>query len=184
MDALELLRSQHAAIVRGLEAACSEEEPERQLQQLAHLLLGHMVIEEHLFYPRVAEVANDEQMLAEAYEQHMIARFALGRAMVGGAEARARLSVLKDLVLHHIQEEEQELFPRAKKLLSRAELMELGETMRVEFERVLTSDFDDVLESDGSLRLQAEPPPRRSPPPPDPSPRRRPTGPMRRSAAR
>lgn len=180
MDALELLRLQHAAIVRELESACTTDEPDLHLQQLAHLLLGHMVIEEHFFYPRVAELDKAEGGLGESYEQHMIARFALGRAMVGGADARARLSVLKDLVLHHIQEEERGLFVRAKRLMSAAELRELGEIMRAEFERVQTSDFDEVLESDGSLALKQVSP---APKPEGSSPRRK-QGTTRRAAAR
>ena len=113
MDALELLRSQHAAIARVLDSVGDSGDPDHLLQELAHLLLGHMVIEEHLFYPRIAELDKSEDGVGESYEEHMIARFALGRAMVGGADARARLSVLKDLVLHHIQEEERDLFVRS-----------------------------------------------------------------------
>ena len=181
MDALELLRSQHAAIARVLSSAGDSDDPDHLLQELAHLLLGHMVIEEHLFYPRIAELEKNQERLAESYEEHMIARFALGRAMVGGADARARLSVLKDLVLHHIQEEERDLFVRAKRLMSAAELRELGERMRTEFDRVQTSDFDEVLESDGSLALKHVPP---APQPEGSSPRRKHGGPARRVVAR
>ncbi|NUO54830.1 MAG: hypothetical protein HOV80_38810 [Polyangiaceae bacterium] len=181
MDALELLRSQHAAIARVLDSAGESGDPDHLLQELAHLLLGHMVIEEHFFYPRMAELEKSEDRLAESYEEHMIARFALGRAMVGGADARARLSVLKDLVLHHIQEEERDLFVRAKRLMSAAQLRELGERMQSEFERVQTSDFDEVLESDGSLALKHVP---QAPQAEGSSPRRKHGGPPRRAAAR
>jgi hemerythrin-like domain-containing protein len=44
-------------------------------------------------------------------------------------EFPAKAKVLKDLVEHHAEEEETEMFPRAKKLMDRAQLMELGQQL-------------------------------------------------------
>jgi hemerythrin-like domain-containing protein len=44
-------------------------------------------------------------------------------------ELKAKAKVLKDLVEHHAEEEETEMFPRARKLFSRAELLSLGDQL-------------------------------------------------------
>jgi hemerythrin-like domain-containing protein len=48
-------------------------------------------------------------------------------AKTGTPEFAARVKVLKDLVEHHIEEEEGEMFPRARKVLEREQLVDLGE---------------------------------------------------------
>jgi hemerythrin-like domain-containing protein len=44
-------------------------------------------------------------------------------------EFSGRVKVVKELLEHHIEEEEQEMFPEARKLLGKAELEELGAQM-------------------------------------------------------
>lgn len=44
-------------------------------------------------------------------------------------EFAAKAKVLKDLVEHHAEEEETEMFPRARKLMDRAQLVELGQQL-------------------------------------------------------
>lgn len=160
MDALELLRSQHELVMRELEAVARQGASLARSQRIAHLLLGHMVIEEHLFYPRLGLADSGDGAVQRCFEEHMITRFALGRAMVGAEEARARFGALRDVCQHHMmEEEERRLFPRARRILSAAELRELGSEMQIEFERVLHAELSDVLEPDGSLRLRENPAP-------------------------
>lgn len=46
-------------------------------------------------------------------------------------EFAGRVKVLKELLEHHIEEEEHDMFPQARKLLSKQQLQELGESMEV-----------------------------------------------------
>jgi hemerythrin-like domain-containing protein len=56
-------------------------------------------------------------------------------------EFAGRAKVLKDLIEHHAEEEEQEMFPRAKELLSEEELLELGSEMEERKEELLAEDI-------------------------------------------
>ncbi len=155
MDALDLLRSQHMLLRHELTVAVEDGTTQARMRRLAHLLLGHMVVEEHLFYPRLAAASRDEGLVARCAEEHMITRFALGRAMAGGPGAVARFGALRDVCIHHMEEEEQLLFPRARRIIVPVELSELGRAMADRFERAIGSEFGDVLEPDGSLELRA-----------------------------
>lgn len=157
MDALELLGSQHVRVANELEEAVRAGLSAERSRGLAHQLLGHMVIEEHLFYPRLGAAVDDDNLVARCFEEHMITRFALGRAMVADGDARARFGALRDVCLLHFEEEERSLFPRARLVLSPTELVSLGADMAGELDRLLVTDLSDILETDGSLRLR-EPP--------------------------
>ena len=44
-------------------------------------------------------------------------------------EFAAKAKVLKELIEHHADEEEKEMFPKARKLMARGELRELGQRL-------------------------------------------------------
>ena len=56
---------------------------------------------------------------------------------VSNEELKAKAKVLKELVEHHADEEEKEMFPRAKKVLSKEELRALGEQMQLRKETLM-----------------------------------------------
>ena len=95
----------------------------RLLQTLKKALLPHMAGEEKIVYKAVRKACrNDEQaeIILEGYEEHRHAQRALQRlerAAPDSAEWITRLKVLKELVEHHIDDEESELFDLAHDLL-------------------------------------------------------------------
>ena len=75
---------------------------------------------------------DDKKMYFEAKEEHHVVKLVLPEVKEGGMaveEFAAKCKVLKELVEHHADEEEKEMFPEARKALSRAELQELGDRM-------------------------------------------------------
>jgi hemerythrin superfamily protein len=141
MDAIALLKQDHQLVRRlldDLESTTARAAKKRRelLARIDANLKAHTTIEEEIFYPAFKEAgkkADDDKMYFEALEEHraageLVLPDLLGTD-VGSEKFSGRAKVLKELVEHHADEEEKEMFPRARKLLSKAELSELGERL-------------------------------------------------------
>ena len=139
-DAIALLKADHEK-VRGLlgqlegttDKAASKRE--RLLAAIEQELTTHTRIEEEIFYPAFRDAArkkDDAKLYYEALEEHHVVDLVLPEIKGTGVESEqfaAKAKVLKDLVEHHAEEEEKEMFPRARKLMARDELLRLGGEM-------------------------------------------------------
>jgi len=77
----------------------------------------HAALEEELVYPAIAEVLDDEDLVNEAREEHHVAKFLIKELRKMDAEDEGfstKFKVLGELVGHHIEEEEGEMFPQAQ----------------------------------------------------------------------
>ena len=143
MDPIQLLKRQHReveALFKKIEKARSAEPRRALLAELAANLKLHMAIEEEIFYSAVQQlpVKKAEDMTLEAYEEHAVVKLVL--AELPGVDPEddrfdAKMTVLSELIEHHVDEEEDEMFKTAKKL-GRAELNALGDRMAAEVEAV------------------------------------------------
>jgi hemerythrin-like domain-containing protein len=144
MKATDLLQQQHRtveALFAKIEAGESE-----ALKDLASALAAHMAIEHEFFYPEAQEV--DEDAILEAFEEHAIAETALKRALATDPEDEsfdARITVLKELISHHVEEEEGELFPQVEAEMESEDLEALGRQMEARFDEVLNKGYAAVL---------------------------------------
>ena len=141
MDAITLLKADHVEIrdlLGQLEASTTRAVKKRRqlVAEIAAKLKAHTTIEEEIFYPAfksAREKSDDDKMYFEALEDHRAAGDLVLPDLLGTDPASEQFSgrakVLKELVEHHAGEEEKEMFPRAKKLMDRAELNALGERM-------------------------------------------------------
>jgi|SRR5215471_11138648 len=140
-DAVALLKEDHEKMRDLLdeleEAAGKDGESAGQLvETIQNELKVHTTIEEEIFYPAFRDAANkkdDSKLYYEAVEEHHVVDMVLPELDADGGgspEFAAKAKVLKDLVEHHADEEEKEMFPRAKKLFEKEELMSLGERLR------------------------------------------------------
>ena len=141
MDAIALLKQDHKAVKALLtELADTTNRAQKTrtelLQKIATEIKAHATIEEEIFYPAfkaAGEKADDGKMFFEALEEHRAAGDLVLPDLLGtdvqSDQFGGRAKVLKELVEHHADEEEKEMFPRARRLLSKAELMELGQRM-------------------------------------------------------
>jgi hemerythrin-like domain-containing protein len=139
-DAISLLTQDHER-VRGLldeleqttDKAASKRE--QLLATIEQELKVHTKIEEDVFYPAFLDAArkiDDKKLYYEAVEEHHAVDLVLPEIKQTDpttVQFAAKAKVLKDLVEHHAGEEESEMFPRARKLLSREDLLRLGEQL-------------------------------------------------------
>jgi hemerythrin-like domain-containing protein len=143
MKATSLLESQHRkveALFKKLEGGRSD--AQTVLEELANSLAAHMAIEQEIFYPRIKQIESD--LVNESFEEHAIAELTLKRLLMTDPEEEAfaaRVTTLKELIEHHVEEEEQELFPKVEKELEEEELNQLGKSMKARFEEVYEGGF-------------------------------------------
>jgi hemerythrin superfamily protein len=143
MKATDLLKKQHKevkALFKKIENTENARERRRLMSEIATALEGHTVIEEEMFYPAVRglETQKAEEMVMEAFEEHHVVKLVLAELpQVDPEDERfeAKMTVLSELVEHHADEEEKEMFKLANKL-GKAELDALGEQMEQRFEAV------------------------------------------------
>ncbi|MGV8843305.1 MAG: hemerythrin domain-containing protein [Pseudomonas sp.] len=140
MNAIELLKTDHQT-VKDLLSQLSES-TDRAVKKRTELLnkleaeiTVHTSLEEEILYPAFKEAGGKEaaQMYYEAKEEHRtVDSLVMPDLKVtdpSAPEFAGRLKVLKELLEHHIKEEETEMFPKATKLLGKEALNALGEQM-------------------------------------------------------
>lgn len=157
MNAIDLLIKQHQTTKDALEQMKEADDIDpAELRLLADELVAHMVIEEHVFYPRVKQL--DEDIVEESFEEHAVARFELARLLMAPKdEQKTRVKVLAELVKHHIEEEQNEMLPKVRRRIQEQELVRLGEKMELMFEKAVEMGFEKlVVATDQSLRPNAQ----------------------------
>jgi hypothetical protein len=92
---------------------------------------------------RVKEV--DAKLVLESYEEHALAEMGSKRLLACDPEDEsfaARVTACKELIRHHVEEEEEDLFPAVEKALEPEELEALGKRMKARFAQVQAAGFD------------------------------------------
>lgn len=145
-NAITMLKSDHATVKRLLrelndiegQSAPANKKRERLVGEIERELKMHAQVEEEVFYPAFKAAAErrkngDDDMFYEAAEEHHIVDMvlpAMKAARTSSHEFQAKAKVLKDLVEHHIKEEEGQMFVAARKMFAEDQLRELGDLMQ------------------------------------------------------
>jgi hemerythrin superfamily protein len=134
-DAIVLLKDDHKEIrrlFREFQGAGGKavKKKGRLVEQIISLLTVHTYIENEVMYPEVRALLPDlEDDVLESYEEHHVADVLCMElsAMAPDAERfDAKATVLIENVTHHIEEEEDDWFPKVRAGLSRKQLQEIG----------------------------------------------------------
>jgi len=137
MNAITMLKADHDTVKKLLNELESTTERgvktrEELFTRIKADLTVHEVIEEEIFYPALKEHPKAKDIVLEAYEEHNVVDMVM-REIEGVAfdDERwgAKLTVMKENVEHHIEEEEGQMFPQARRVFDEAELEELGRRM-------------------------------------------------------
>ena len=142
MDPFELLKTDHQKVSTLFEqiGSASGDAKMRIFRQLKQELDIHTHIEETIFYPALEREKQTREITLEAYEEHRVVKDLLAQLDAAASADDgwdARLSVLKENVEHHVEEEEGELFDKASDVLTGGQADELGDQMQAEKTRQL-----------------------------------------------
>ncbi len=133
---LDLLKQDHDKVkdlFEQIEGDARMESKEELFDQIEKELELHMEGEEKFFYPVLEKSEDARDKVLEAYEEHHVAKTVLSEFEDVDEEDdhwTAKLKVFKELVEHHIQEEEKEIFKMAKKALDRDQIDEITEQIQ------------------------------------------------------
>jgi iron-sulfur cluster repair protein YtfE (RIC family) len=149
MDPIELLKKDHREVEKLFEAyeQAGDEAYATKLglfHEIQAALEVHMDIEETIFYPAVKRVRSEEvkDEIREADEEHHVVKLLLqelSRMTPQDEQFDAKVTVLKENIEHHVEEEETDLLPDAKKHLASAMLDQLGDEMEERKEKLQTA---------------------------------------------
>ena len=141
MNALELLKADHEKVQQLFKKA-EDANPERQRQlfeEIKQELETHTHIEETVFYPAVKEADELKDMVLESLEEHKQVKTLLREMenLTSDSEKfEPKLKVLMENVEHHVQEEEDDMFPMVEDQIPEETLQRLGSLMQGEKEKV------------------------------------------------
>jgi len=136
-DAIAVLKEDHREVekmFKQFEQASGPQTRQHIVTSITEALAQHTAIEEQIVYPWAREYIEDEDdTVLEAVEEHRVAKWLLTELAVTPPDDEryeARVTVLIELVRHHVKEEESDFFPDLRDVATRAELLDLGDELR------------------------------------------------------
>jgi iron-sulfur cluster repair protein YtfE (RIC family) len=137
MNAFTLLKADHkkvAGILGKIDETTERAVKTREelFTQLKTELDIHTRIEETIFYPALKDADETRDITLEAFEEHKVVKTLLGELESLGKDKEewtAKFTVLKENIEHHVEEEEGEMFPKARKVLGEDGAETLGTRM-------------------------------------------------------
>ena len=137
MNALTLLQRDHETVkglLRQLEPTTERATKTRTelFDKIKTELTVHEIIEEEIFYPTLKQHPKAKDIVLEAYEEHDVVDTLMGELAAMPVEDETwgpKAKVMIENIEHHIEEEEGEMFDKARQVFDREELEELGRSM-------------------------------------------------------
>ena len=136
-SAIDLLKEDHEKVKKAFKEfekmdRADSEGCRELVERVCADLRVHTTLEEEIFYPAVREAIEDEDIMNEAAVEHETAKMLIEQLENAGPDDPnyfATFTVLGEYVMHHVKEEEGEMFPQAKKAEG-LDLDALGEQMK------------------------------------------------------
>ncbi len=112
------------------------------LNLLADNLSAHMAIEQDIYYPAVKDINDD--LVNESFEAHSLAEIGVKRLLAASKSDQAfdaRVTAIKELIEHPVEEEQEALFPKVDRKLAKEQLEALGAKMKKRFTQAVKAGF-------------------------------------------
>ena len=125
-----MLRADHKhvdALFKAYETASKPAKQKDIVSQICMELTVHAQIEEEIFYPAFKEALKDHELVPEATVEHATLKELIAQVKdvePDGEMFDAKIKVMSEYVKHHVKEEQNEIFPKAK--ATKLDMMELG----------------------------------------------------------
>ena len=140
MDALQVLKADHEVVrelfdqFKGAKEAKDTEELSALQEKIFRELEVHTTIEEEVFYPEAQQVGSEaEELVKEGIEEHHVVKVLMDEIedlMPDDDAFAAKMTVLIENVEHHAEEEEEELFPKLRKVFGDERLEAMGKKLQ------------------------------------------------------
>jgi hypothetical protein len=138
MNCFSLLKADHEKVAGILETIDETTERatkgrEELFSRLKNELDIHARIEEEIFYPALEESEETRDITLEAYEEHRLVKQLLSELAAEPKDTEewtAKFTVLKENIEHHVEEEEGEMFKKARRALTDEEIEILGDRLQ------------------------------------------------------
>ncbi|HKP65676.1 MAG TPA: hemerythrin domain-containing protein [Casimicrobiaceae bacterium] len=126
-DAIAMLTEDHnkvKALFKQFEKLKEQDDADEEISDLVAQICAeltiHSTLEEEIFYPAVREAIDDDDLMDEADVEHASAKELIAELETGSPgddHYNAKVTVLGEYVVHHVKEEEGEMFPKARKAI-------------------------------------------------------------------
>jgi hemerythrin superfamily protein len=132
-EAMAMLRADHkrvSVLFEEYEKARAATKKKDLVAQICSELTIHAQLEEEIFYPAVKQALKDHELVPEATVEHATLKALIAQVKdvePDGDMFDAKIKVLSEYVKHHVKEEQNEMFPKAK--ATKVDMMELGARM-------------------------------------------------------
>jgi hemerythrin-like domain-containing protein len=142
-DAIALLRADHKLVsdlFEQFEKTRSDARKAAIVAQICKELTVHTEIEEEIFYPAVKAALKDHELVPEANVEHASVKDLIAQVegkTPDGEMYDARVKVMGEFVKHHVKEEQNEMFPKAKK--TKLDMVALGEQMAARKQELMSA---------------------------------------------
>ena len=142
-DAIALLRADHKKVSELYAQYETTRSPAKKKALVATICLElsvHARVEEEIFYPAVKAALKDKEMIPEAQVEHASLKELIAQVKdkePDGEMFDAKIKVMSEYTKHHVKEEQNEIFPAAKK--TRLDMLDLGARIAARKEELMAN---------------------------------------------
>ena len=142
-DAVAMLKADHkkvSALFDQFEKTRAASKKKELVAQICQELTVHTQLEEEIFYPAVKAALKDKEMIPEAQVEHASLKELIAQVKDRGPDGEmfdAKIKVMSEYTKHHVKEEQNEMFPAAKK--TRLDMLDLGARIAARKEELMAN---------------------------------------------
>ena len=142
-DAIALLRADHkrvSELYEQYESTRSTAKKKALVATICQELSVHAQVEEEIFYPAVKAALKDKELVPEAQVEHATLKELIAQVKdkePDGEMFDAKIKVMSEYTRHHVKEEQNEMFPKAR--ATRLDMKELGARIAARKEELMAN---------------------------------------------